>query len=252
MQGARDFVTNSVMKKTKRHGVIRAPFASVPFGRSTIVFVPSARPATATGCLTALSSRDSGLFAGEFVRGPFLVGGPSTFRSDCALRLRIHRRESAWSLATRATGAWLRFAPNSRSAHDSVDSFARSAATSAPLIHPDLLVVGMVCHYQSPAAIFRVCQSRCSTSNRPEGDPRLSEYSVRKRQAAIFGRGRPSLYSLRNVDFCFSRTCVRLMIKEARRRGLARTRAAACLGNFYSPLPPAGCRHVVNPVRGRE
>jgi hypothetical protein len=55
---------------------------------------------TAAGCFTTLSSRDSGLFTREFVRGSFLVGGAPTFRSDCALRLRIHRRESARRLAT--------------------------------------------------------------------------------------------------------------------------------------------------------
>ena len=80
--------------------MIRASFASVRLGRSIVVFALSARPATAAGCFTTFSSRDSGLFAREFVRGSFLVGGAPTFRRDCSLRLRIHRRESAGSLAT--------------------------------------------------------------------------------------------------------------------------------------------------------
>jgi hypothetical protein len=54
------------------------------------------------------------------------------------------------------------------------------------------------------------------------------------------------------VDFCFSLTCVRLMINGVCRPSLVRGRAAARLGTFYSRLPAVGRRHVVNPVRGRE
>jgi len=92
--------SNAGSRKNEEARMIRASFASVRPGRSIVVFVLSARPATAAGCFTTFSSRDSGLFAREFVRGSFLVGGAPTFRRDCSLRLRIHRRESAGSLAT--------------------------------------------------------------------------------------------------------------------------------------------------------
>jgi len=228
-----------------------------PVGRSTIAVVSSARPATAAGCFTAFSSRDSGLFAREFVRGSFLVGGPPTLRSDCALRLGIHRRESAGSLATHTVRTpRLHLALDSRSAHGSV---ARSdTATSASLVHPIPLVVGLVCHYKSPTVIFEFVSRGCSTSILEwwivrSAVPRLNEFLLRKRQAASFGRGRPYRQSWREiVDFCFSLTCVMLMINNGACRPGPVRRVAACLGSFYSPLLAAGCRHVVNPVRGRE
>jgi hypothetical protein len=141
--------------KTKRHGEIRASFASVRLRRSVVVIARFARPATAAGCLATFSSRDSGLFAREFVRGSFLVGGAPTFRRDCALRLRIHRRESAWSLPTHTAGIpCLHSALSSRPANRSTASASHSAIAHASLVHPVPFVVGLVCHYPSPAANF--------------------------------------------------------------------------------------------------
>jgi hypothetical protein len=128
-------------EKTKRHGQVRASFASVRFGRS-IVFVLSARPATAAGCFTTFSSRDSGLFAREFVRGSFLVGGAPTLGSDCALRLGIHCRESAGSLSTRTACTTFRSALSS--VHRATSA---SIISSDPLVHHVLSVVSLVCHY---------------------------------------------------------------------------------------------------------
>jgi len=142
-------------EKTKRHGEIRAPFAFVRPGRSVVVVAPFARPTSPAGCFATLSSRDSGLFAREFVRGSFLVGGAPTFRRDCALRLRIHCRESAGSLATHtACIACLRSALSSRPADRSTASASYSAAANASVFHPVPFVVCLVCHYRSPAAIF--------------------------------------------------------------------------------------------------
>jgi hypothetical protein len=151
-------------EKTKRHGESRASFASVRFGRSGIAFVLSARPATAAGCFTTLSSRDSGLFACEFVRGSFLVGGTPTLGSDRSLRLGIHRGESAGSLPTRTAGASrLHSALSSCAVHGGAIP-ARAVAASASLVHHIPVVVGLVSHYRSPAAKFRIGQSGCSTS----------------------------------------------------------------------------------------
>jgi hypothetical protein len=182
--------------KTKRHGEIRASFASVRLRRSVVVVARFARPATAAGCLATFSSRDSGLFAREFVRGSFLVGGAPTFRRDCPLRLRIHRRESAGSLPTHTAGIpCLHSALSSRPANRSTASASHSAAAHASFVHPVPFVVGLVCHYPSPAANFRVCQAWAG------GNPSCQRWIVhartasgevilmRKRQAAIFGRG---------------------------------------------------------------
>jgi len=141
--------------KTKRHGEIRAPFASVRFGRSGSAFVLSARPATAAGCFTTFSSRYSGLFARKFVRGSFLVGGTPTLGSDRSLRLGIHRRESAGSLSTRPAGIpCLNSALSSRAAYGGGVSASCSVAASASLVHHIPVVVGLVCHYPSPPQIF--------------------------------------------------------------------------------------------------
>ena len=142
-------------EKTKRHGEIRASFASVRPEQSVVAVVRFARPSTTARCFTTLSTRDSGLFTRELVRGSFLVGGAPTLRSDCALRLRIHRCESAGSLATHtACIACLRSALSSRPADRSTTSASHSAAAYAALFHPVPFVVGLVCHYRSPAAIF--------------------------------------------------------------------------------------------------
>lgn len=143
----------------------------------------------ATGCFTAFSSRDSRFFAGEFVRGSFLVRGASTLCGDRTLRLGIHRCESARSLPTHGAGvSYIRWRTAAcvceraavsadsaivagcitdvstdativatRSADVSADRSAPeitgAAASSAPLVHSISLVVSSVYHYRSPAAI---------------------------------------------------------------------------------------------------
>jgi hypothetical protein len=131
--------------KTKRHGESRASFASVRFGRSGCAFVLSARPATAARCFTTLSSRDSGLFACKFVRCSFLVGGTPTLCSDRALRLGIHRRESAGSLSTRtASTPRLHSALSSCAVHSGAVSTASSVAAS--IISPWLSAWSAIIH----------------------------------------------------------------------------------------------------------
>jgi len=120
-----------------------------------IVCVRSARAAAAARCLATLSSRDSSFLAREFVGSSFLVRGASAFRCDCALRLRIHCRESARSLATYASGvAGINTAIIPVSADVSIVAAKGAAACasgsvvpSAPLVHSVLLVDRLVCHY---------------------------------------------------------------------------------------------------------
>lgn len=151
--------------KTKRHGESRASFASVRFGRSGIAFVLSARPATAAGCFTTLPSRDSGLFACKFVRGSFLVGGTPTLGSDGSLRLGIHRGESAGSLSTGPAGASrLHSALSSCAVHGGAIP-SSAVAASASLVHHIPLVVGLVCHYPSPAANFELVSAAARLSS---------------------------------------------------------------------------------------
>jgi hypothetical protein len=169
--------------KTKRHGELRAPFAFVRFGRSGSAFVLSARPATAAGCFTTFSSRYSCLFAREFVRGSFLVGGTPTLGSDRALRLGIHRRESARSLSTRAARIpRLHSAVSSRAAYGGAISAPRSVAASASLVHHIPVVVGLVCHYPSPPQIFELARAAARlpslrVTKWPKHWPRLHEDS---------------------------------------------------------------------------
>ena len=160
-----DATTRPSERKNEEARRVRASFASVRFCRSGSAFVLSARPATAAGCFTTLSSRDSGLFACKFVRGSFLVGGTPTLGSDRSLCLRIHRRESAGSLSTRtASTPRLHSALSSCAVYSGAVSTASSVAASASLVHHIPVVVGLVSHYPSPAANFRVGQSGCSTS----------------------------------------------------------------------------------------
>src|SRR5207248_3866434 len=136
------------------------------------------RSSSATRRLTALASRDSRFFARELVRGSFLVSGASALCRDRALRLRIHRREPAWCLATDTSRvsrfhSAVRSPSRERSAvtldvayapcHDATVSghcaggtcfhSCCAAATSAPLVHSVSPVISIVCHYRSPAAI---------------------------------------------------------------------------------------------------
>jgi hypothetical protein len=210
-------------EKTKRHGEIRASFASVRLRRSVVVVARFARPATAAGCFTTLSSRDSGLFAREFVRGSFLVGGAPTFRRDCALRLRIHRRESAGSLATHTAGiACLRSALSSRPA-DRSTAASHSAAAHASFVHPVPFVVGLVCHYPSPAAIFEFV-SHGPVEIHPASDgisvrgPRLGEVILmRKRQPQFSGEDELPASPGRDCGFLpFSHLCEAYVKRECR------------------------------------
>jgi hypothetical protein len=147
----------------------------------------SASPST-TRCFSAFSSRDPRLFTGEFVRGSFLVRRSSTLRRDRALRLRVHCRKSAGSLADVA--GTTRFS-------STVVAPARSTASSsasASLVHSFVLVVAFVCHYRSPAAIFEfndAAAGRTPSSGGPvERNSRLPDILMRKRQAVISMDGR--------------------------------------------------------------
>jgi hypothetical protein len=140
-------------EKTTGHGFRRAPFAaslSLPsrLGRSGIARARSAPPST-TRCFSAFSSRDARFFTGEFVRGSFLVRRASTFRRDRALCLRVHCRKSAGSFADVAGTARFSCAVTA-AAH----STAANSTASASLVHSFVLVVAVICHYRSPAAIF--------------------------------------------------------------------------------------------------
>jgi hypothetical protein len=85
------------------------------------------------------------------VRGSFLVRRASAFRRDRALCLRIHCSKSAGCLADVARTT--RFSSTIVATNYSTASTADSTA-SAPLVHPFVLVVALVCHYRSPAANF--------------------------------------------------------------------------------------------------
>jgi hypothetical protein len=188
------------------------------------------------------------------------VGGTPTLGSDCSLCLGIHRRESAGSLSTRtARIPRLHSALSSRAAYGGAISAPRSVATSASLVHHIPVVVGLVCHYPSPAANFRVGQSGCSTSVSVSDEvaealaaPALRFWCARDKPQ-FSGEDVSTAPSGRNVDFFFSPTCVRLMIKGSAagaRPGRARRRV--CVTSTSLRSGPRGRRRVVNPVRGRE
>jgi hypothetical protein len=173
-------------RREKRRGTALTvpPFAPSRLGRSAGALTCSARSPSTARCFSAFSSGDPRLFAGEFVRRSFLVRRASTFRRDRALCLRVHRRKSAWCLADVAHTT--RFCPT-------VVAPARSDA-SAPLVHPVVLVVTLVCHYRSPAAIFEF--NDAATGRTPasggsvERNGRLPDTLMRKRQAVISKEGR--------------------------------------------------------------
>jgi len=85
------------------------------------------------------------------VGGSFLVRRASAFRGDRALGLRIHRRKSTRCLSDGPDIAQFPATVSSSFA----GSFAYSA-DSAPLVQSSALVVSLVCHYPSPAAIFEL------------------------------------------------------------------------------------------------
>jgi hypothetical protein len=164
-------------------------------GRLAVTSARRAGPASATRCFAALSSGNARLFAGEFVRCSFLVRRASTLGCDRALCLRIHRGKSAWRLA--AHGARVSRVP---SAVISVSARPASASTPhsagpASLVHSLPLVVGLVRHYRSPRRdIRKLSRSRLPDITRSAyvvgARPCLNRTLMRKRQAAISGRGR--------------------------------------------------------------
>ncbi len=138
----------------KRRGTAFTVPLSLPsrLGRSAALTC-SARSSSAARCFSTFSPSDPRLFTGEFVRRSFLVRRASTFRRDRALCLWVHRRKSAGCLAdvARATKFSSTVVAPAHSTASTSDY-----ATSAPLVHSFLLVVPLVCHYRSPAAIFEV------------------------------------------------------------------------------------------------
>jgi hypothetical protein len=168
--------------------------------------------ASATGCFTAFPARNARFLAREFVRCSFLVCRASTLRSDRALCLWVHCRKSAWRLATDAAGvSRVPTAVVSISAHTAASS-ARSIV-SASLVHSFPLVVRLVRHYRSPAAIFEFELDAVAGRHRVSSDlvgarPRLRGPLMRKQQAAISGRGRTAGRLSEIVDFFTSLTCV--------------------------------------------
>jgi hypothetical protein len=188
---------------------------STPYrlGRLGVTTARCVGSASAPGCFATLSSRDARLFARELVRGSFLVCRASALGSDCALRLGIHCRKSAWRLATDTTRiSRVRSAVVSISACATTASTARSVA-SASLVHSFPLVVGLVRHYRSPCRDFEFELEAVAGRHRVSSDsvgarPRLRRPLMRKQQAAISGRGRTAGHPVEIVDFFSSPTCV--------------------------------------------
>jgi hypothetical protein len=163
------------------------PFAPSRLGRSACALTRSARSPSTARCFSAFSSGDPRLFTGEFVRRSFLVRRAPTFRRDRALCLRIHRRKSAGCLSdvARTTRFWSTVVAPARCA---------ASAASASLVHPFVLVVTLVCHYRSPAAIFEfndaATERTPSSGGSVERNGRLPGTLLRKRQAVISMEGR--------------------------------------------------------------
>jgi hypothetical protein len=125
------------------------------------------------------------------VRRSFLVRRASAFRRDRALCLRVHRRKSARCLADVARTA--RFSSTVVAPAHSAAS-AADAAAPAPLVHPFVLVVSLVCHYRSPAAIFEfnnaAAERTPGSGGLVERNGRLPDSLMRKRQAVNWKEGR--------------------------------------------------------------
>ncbi len=137
----------------KRQGTAFTVPRSLPsrLGRLAAALTCSARSSSTARCFAAFSSRDARLFTGEFVRRSLLVCRASTLRRDRALCLWVHCRKSAWCLADVARAT--RFSCTVVAPAQSTASTSDSAA-SASLVYSFVLVVPLVCHYRSPAAIF--------------------------------------------------------------------------------------------------
>ena len=133
-------------------------------GRLAVTSARRARPSSAARCFTTLSSRNTRLFTREFVSRSFLVCCAPTLGGDCALRLRIHCRESARRLTTdTASASRFRSAVVSVTARSAAASASRSIV-SASLVHSFPLVVGLVRHYRPPCRDIRVlCRGGCWT-----------------------------------------------------------------------------------------
>jgi hypothetical protein len=169
-------------------------------GRLRVIAARRGGPASPARCFAALSPGNARFFTGEFVRRSLLVRCAPTLGRDCALCLRIHCGKSAWRLA--ADGARV---SRVSSAVISVSARPASASTSysagsASLVHSLPWVVGLVRHYRSPCRdIRKLSRSRLPDVTRKwcmvGARPRLSRILMRKRQAAISGRGRTACHS---------------------------------------------------------
>jgi len=199
------------MSREKNEGARLSPCPrSLPsrLGRSATALTFSVRPSSTARCFSTFPSGDPRLLAGEFVRRSFLVRRASTFRCDRSLGLRVHRRKPARCLADVARTARFVAAP----AH-SAASIPDSAA-SAPLVHSFILVVVLVCHYRSPAAIFEL--NDAATGRTPSSDGlverngRLPDILMRKRQAVISREGRNPVVGSHCGFLPFSHVCERL------------------------------------------
>ncbi len=148
-------------RKTTRHGFHRASLALPAKGRSTSILIRSARPASTARCFSALPSSDACFFAGEFMGGSFLVRCAPALGGNRTLRLRIHRRKSARGFSDGPAIARV----SAAIAPSVAGSFVHSA-DSVSLVQPVPLVVCLVCHYPSPAAIFELKVPTAARSSR--------------------------------------------------------------------------------------
>ena len=147
--------------ETTRHGFHRASLALPAKGRSTSIVIRSARPASTARCFSALSSSDACFFAGEFMCGSFLVRCASALGGNRPLRLRIHRRKSTRGFSDGTAIARV----SDAIAPPVAGSFVQSA-DSVSLVQPVPMVVCLVCHYPSPAAIFELKVPAAARSSR--------------------------------------------------------------------------------------
>jgi len=185
---------------------------STPYrlGRLDVTTARRVGSSSTARCFATLPSRNSRLFAREFVRRSFLVCRASTLGSDCALRLRIHCRKSAWRLATDAAGA-SRVCSDFRSCrhcfHRPLHCF-RFARPFVPLgcwAGPPLSIsLPRYSSFELEAVAGRHRVSGDSVGARP----RLHGALMRKQQAAISGRGRTAGHPVEIVDFFSPLTCV--------------------------------------------
>jgi hypothetical protein len=164
-----DIVFSSARQETRtRHGFTVPRSLPSRLGRSVAALARSAWSSSAARCFSTFSSRDARLFTSEFVRGSLLVRCASALRRDRALCLRVHRCKSTRSLAN-ITGAPRFSTTVIAPAHAATSTSTSGSAASASLVHPLLLVVPLVCHYRSPAAIFELNDAAAGRTPRDGG-----------------------------------------------------------------------------------